>query len=661
MIRKIKLLVICGIIFTGIFTKNMVKAASFIDDGTVDSNKIWTIKFTSEVGFDDLTKQGITVTNSKGVRENIGINLGQDSKTVTVTAPSEGYTPGENYTLVIGTNTHSKKGNTLKKEYRLHFNIKSSYVVTFSKDLEKVVREQINKPTGNIYKSDVENIVALDASKKSITDISGIENLTNLKILDLSQNQISDISGLKYLNDLSYLRLDDNQIRDISILKTFTNLRTLWLNNNQISDISSLKGLTYLQELCLKSNRISNISGLEGLSNLKILYLAKNQILDYSPTKGYYNNLVSKDFDLLDVIDNSDIVKFKDKNLEQAVRFEIKKLVGDIYKSDVEKIVSLQAYSKGIIDISGIERLTSLQSLDLSENEISDISTLRDLTKLRTLLLSNNQISYINALQDLGNLQELSLDNNRISDISGLQYLTNLQELHLNNNRISDVSKLEWLTSLKILYLAQNHISDYTPLKRYYDNLTDKDFTMSGSNTPEDTVTFKDENLEKAIRDKIKKQSGEIYKTDVINIISLNASGKGIKDISGIENLVNLQILDLSHNQIKDISLLSDLNDLKTLNLSYNETRDISKLRGLDNLETLNLNSNEISDIGAVQALNNLKALNLSNNQISNINPLKGLTDLQTLWLNKNEISNSDKEALKDILSNCNIYYDIPY
>jgi len=217
---------------------------------------------------------------------------------------------------------------------------------------------------------------------------------------------------------------------------------------------------------------------------------------------------------------------------------------------------------------------------------------------------------------------------------------------------------LEWLTNLKVLYLAQNHISDYSSVKGYYDNLTDKDFKISDSTIPKDTVIFKDENLEQAVRDKINKPTGDIYKTDVKDVVSLDASDRDIKDISGIEDLTNLQTFDLSHNQISDISVLNCLTDLETLNLSYNEINDISKLRGLSNLQTLNLNNNQISDISAIQGLNNLKALNLSNNKISDISALKGLTNLQTLWLNNNQISDDDKEALKDILSNCNIYYD---
>ncbi|WPC39539.1 leucine-rich repeat domain-containing protein [Clostridium sp. JS66] len=680
MIKKFRLFIILGIICTSLFVTNVVKAAKFIDGQMVDSNKTWTLKFTGEVGFDDLTKNSITVTDIKGNKVDVEIKQGQDNKTLLVEPPQSGYIPGENYTLNIGANAHSKSGKSLKNEYKIHFNIKISYAITFkNKNLEKVIRNNINKTTGDIYKSDVENITSLDASSSNIDDISGIENLTSLQFLNLSQNQLSHVSVLRYLaylrelnlsqnkisdinelrglNNLYYLNLNNNEISDISELKYFNYLCTLLLNSNEIINIAPLQGLTSLQQLSLKNNRISNINALRGLTNLNLLYLGQNEILDYSPTRAYYDKILNKDFDLIDSTDDN-VVMFKDLNLEKAVRSEINKPSGDIYKSDVEKIVSLKPYAEGIQDISGIENLTNLQFLDLSQSKISDISELKNLTKLQTLLLSDNEISDISPLQNLTDLKQLDLQNNRVSDITPLQYLSDFNELYLNNNRITNISKLRWLTNLKILYLSQNQISDYSPVKGYYDNLTDKDFNMSDSTDSKDIVTFKDENLEKVVRDKINKETGDIYITDVKSIVSLNASHKNIKDISGIENLTGLQTLDLGNNQISDISVLSSLTNLETVNLSYNEFSDISKLKGLTKLETLNLNSNEIEDISAVQTLNNLKSLNLSNCKINNINPLKGLNNLKTLWLNNNEVSDSDKETLKYALSNCNIYYD---
>ncbi|NMM64298.1 hypothetical protein HBE96_16865 [Clostridium sp. P21] len=110
----------CHVVVKADNTKN---AGKFTDYQTVDKNKTWTLVFTADVGFDDQTKQGITVTDSNGNPVSVGIQTGKDSKTIIVTAPSEGYTPGKTYILNIGTKAHSAKGTALKNSYKLHFNI----------------------------------------------------------------------------------------------------------------------------------------------------------------------------------------------------------------------------------------------------------------------------------------------------------------------------------------------------------------------------------------------------------------------------------------------------------------------------------------------------------------------------------------------------------
>lgn len=207
-----------------------------------------------------------------------------------------------------------------------------SNIVTF-KDLtlEKAVRDSINKPTGDIYKSDVAKITKLTIagpilSIGNLKDISGIENLTNLQYLDLSFNPISDISGLKGLSNLQYLDLSSNEISDISALKGLTNLQILYLSDNQINNISILAGLTNLQQLSLSCNPIKNISMLKGLTNLQKLYLYMSGISDISPLAGLTN------LQDLDLYENniSDISPLKGlTNLKNLVLFDNRGISND--------------------------------------------------------------------------------------------------------------------------------------------------------------------------------------------------------------------------------------------------------------------------------------------------------------------------------------------
>lgn len=167
-----------------------------------------------------------------------------------------------------------------------------------------------------------------------------------------------------------------------------------------------------------------------------------------------------------------EVVIFKDKHLEQAVRNAVNKPAGSLYKSDVKNITKLTALGKSISDLSGIENLLNLQELNLSGdnsqktyNYISDLSPLKELTGLTHLMLNNNNISDLTPLKGLTKLVYMELNNNAISDLSPLSTLTKLDRLFLNFNKVLDISIVRSLTSLTWLCLEGNPISDITPLK----------------------------------------------------------------------------------------------------------------------------------------------------------------------------------------------------
>lgn len=153
------------------------------------------------------------------------------------------------------------------------------------------------------------------------------------------------------------------------------------------------------------------------------------------------------------------------------------------------------------------------------------------------------------------------------------------------------------------------------------------------------TVSFPDPSLEAAIREFIDKPEGPILPSDLEGVTSLDASGRDITDLTGVEHFSNLAALDLSLNQIRDISPLSSLANLTELYLGFNQISDISALYCLTNLSLLDLSANKISDTSALSNLANLAVLELSHNEISNISALSNLTNLAVLFLSTNQIS----------------------
>ena len=152
-------------------------------------------------------------------------------------------------------------------------------------NLEAAIRGAIGKPTGAIYAADLEGLTGLQASRRNITDLTGLDQCTNLSWLKLGYNDISDISPLANLINLTDLHLYENPISDISPLANLTSLTDLRLHMNPISDISPLANLTSLTCLMVGggANQISDISPLANLTSLTDLRLNDSQISDISP------------------------------------------------------------------------------------------------------------------------------------------------------------------------------------------------------------------------------------------------------------------------------------------------------------------------------------------------------------------------------------------
>lgn len=133
-------------------------------------------------------------------------------------------------------------------------------------------------------------------------------------------------------------------------------------------------------------------------------------------------------------------IAFKDENLEAVVREQAKIPTGPIYSTDVKNIYLLKAQNAGIEDLSGLEGLTSLQRLDLSNNKIADVSPINSLTNLEELILSNNIITHINNLSNLTKLVTLELNSNKIINFSDIKNLPPVKNLYIQNNPLISLS-----------------------------------------------------------------------------------------------------------------------------------------------------------------------------------------------------------------------------
>jgi Leucine-rich repeat (LRR) protein len=164
---------------------------------------------------------------------------------------------------------------------------------------------------------------------------------------------------------------------------------------------------------------------------------------------------------------------------------------------------------------------------------------------------------------------------------------------------------------------------------------------------------FPDKNLEAAVRQYVpaKKANQEpLTAADVASLAHIEARGKGIKDLTGLDQCAGVGYLDLSGNEITDLTPLAKLGSvmrpkapkedtyLQYLNLAKNKITDLKPLGSLVKLQLLDLSENQVTDLTPLANMKSLNTLYLSQNKVKDLTPLAGLERLWTLYVDGNAV-----------------------
>ncbi len=328
--------------------------------------------------------------------------------------------------------------------------------------------------------------------------------------------------------------------------------------------------------------------------------------------------------------ENRTFVNIPDMGLAAAIRDHLDYPPGkQITSFDMARLAYLNANSRGITDLTGLEHAVAIEYLNISNNKVKDFTPILALPELRKIDISLNPITDLTQISELTHLTRLiaggSQSLNHITflpdgtpslDITPLAKLTQLTELLLSGNEIRDLTPLENLTQLEKLFLGDNEISDLTPLT----NLTALTLLELGKNQIRDVTPLR----------------------NMTRLLRLNLQFNQIRDIRPLKGLVELRVLYIDSNPlIDDITGLENMTQLKYLQLPNPLITDITPLRRLTNLVELYVRNNQISDITPLADMTKLKVLLIHKNQITDITPLANLTQLQELSLEENQIVNT--------------------
>ncbi|MFZ2956054.1 MAG: Ig-like domain-containing protein [Candidatus Ozemobacteraceae bacterium] len=238
--------------------------------------------------------------------------------------------------------------------------------------LDEVVRSTISKPTGFIFRSDVDALLTLEAGSKGISDLSGLESCRNLKTLNLTNNQISSLTPLASLTALEDLRLESNHIADVSPLRNLVNLTSLVIHDNQIVDNSSLGNLTKLKNFDIGSNMgLSNIAVVANFPDLEEINVEYTNVSDIQPFAG--------------------LTKLKKLNLVHTLTSNITVL------SNLVNLESVDFRSIFVdLDLSSMRDLKKLSNINIDAVPITNITPLCENTNLKTgctIVMTRSQLN----------------------------------------------------------------------------------------------------------------------------------------------------------------------------------------------------------------------------------------------------------------------------
>ena len=267
--------------------------------------------------------------------------------------------------------------------------------------------------------SKIEGVVTAKVAERNLK-----YHITVPLIINVDRDAISSIDELNLQHTDSS---SDTKIKDLTGLENFGNLQTLYLQNNDVSTIEQFYACESLRILNLASN--SNINN----NNKSIVNLRNLETLNLSNT-----GLTNIDF------------------------------LNELYETGYCELVVLDiSDNPKLNNIEGIEKITTLQSLGLSNTNLDDNKTskLNVLTNLTTLNINGNQIKNIDIVSNLKLLKYFYFNNNKIESLEPLKGKT-FYELEFTGNNIKNISALSSHRTINNLKMDNNQIEDVSVLSR---------------------------------------------------------------------------------------------------------------------------------------------------------------------------------------------------
>lgn len=362
---------------------------------------------------------------------------------------------------------------------------------------------------GEITEEEAKAVTAIDCSLANLTSLVGIEYFSNLQTLDVSCNKLTTLD-LSHSPKLSEVLVNNNQLQNLN-LSGLAALKTLDCSSNKLGtlDVSESAGL---ETLCCNSNQIGSLN-LSNNKSLKVLQCNNNPITTLNLKNNAGLETLNCRKNELSVLDVTGLAGLKALDCSNNTIASL-----NLYHNPV--LESLYCASNGLTTL-GVSANTSLTFLDCSGNQLSALDVSKN-TALETLDASDNQLSILDVSRNAV-LESVSCNGN-----------TAMAKLW-----VKDAAQRDALTIRKedATVISFNNGGIYIPdakLKAYLLALFDDD------------------------------EDGEISILEAGNVQNVNCSGRGIADLTGLQDCPNLKYLNFANNNVSSVEL-PNLTKLETV------------------------------------------------------------------------------------------------
>ena len=260
-----------------------------------------------------------------------------------------------------------------------------------------------------------------------------------------------------------------------------------------------------------------------------------------------------------------------------------------VLSSEELSLTVMNVQNKGILDLTGIEHFTALKVLNCGGNHLSSINLSMN-TALTRLLCNNNQLTQLDVSPNT-KLTNVDCSLNRLTGSHMTSFINSLPTIgNGSTGTLSLVSKVPEETEY-------NTYTEADVLAAANKGWQVKDTYGNDVLTIVNAATFPDETFRNYISATVDTDhNGILSNSEKASVTTLNVSGLGIGDLTGLQLFTNLKVLDCRGNQLTQLSLLS-FNKLTTLYCQDNQLTDISYIQAARNLTKLHCYNNRIADM----------------------------------------------------------------